>query len=126
MERARPYSVVPIHHYNRASVLGDSGRQRSRAGQSSSECRTGEIFVSPRHAFSNFEFLFRALKEADLILLVGARLNWILHFGLQPRFRAGVKILQIDLAPEEFHQNVPTTVPLLGDIGETVEAVRIL
>ncbi|KAH7693615.1 Thiamine pyrophosphate enzyme, partial [Aphelenchoides avenae] len=65
-----------------------------------------------------------ALKEADLILLVGARLNWILHFGLPPRFRQGVKIVQIEIAPEEFHQNVPTTVPLLGDIGETVEALR--
>lgn len=27
-----------------------------------------------------------ALGEADVILLVGARLNWILHFGLPPRF----------------------------------------
>lgn len=30
-----------------------------------------------------------ALQEADVILLLGARLNWILHFGLPPRFRPG-------------------------------------
>ncbi|KAK6011606.1 thiamine pyrophosphate enzyme, TPP binding domain protein, partial [Ostertagia ostertagi] len=60
-----------------------------------------------------------ALREADCIVLIGARLNWILHFGLAPRFNPSVKI---DI-PEEFHQNVPTTVPLLGDIGETLSSM---
>lgn len=35
----------------------------------------------------------RALQEADCIFLVGARLNWILHFGLPPRFHKSVKII---------------------------------
>jgi thiamine pyrophosphate-dependent acetolactate synthase large subunit-like protein len=30
-----------------------------------------------------------ALKKADVVVLLGARLNWILHFGLPPRFQAG-------------------------------------
>lgn len=38
---------------------------------------------------------YRALKEADVILLLGARLNWILHFGKPPRFSASVKIIQV-------------------------------
>uniref|UniRef100_A0A0N5A5C0 2-hydroxyacyl-CoA lyase n=1 Tax=Parastrongyloides trichosuri TaxID=131310 RepID=A0A0N5A5C0_PARTI len=66
-----------------------------------------------------------ALKEADLIILIGARLNWILHFGIEPRFNKDVKIIQIDITSEEFHQNVPTTVSLLGDIGDTIELLRI-
>ena len=37
----------------------------------------------------------RALQEADVILLLGARLNWILHFGLPPRFNSAVKIIQV-------------------------------
>ncbi len=41
-----------------------------------------------------------ALKEADLIILLGARLNWILHFGLPPRFNKDVKIIQIDINAE--------------------------
>ncbi|KAI6228633.1 Thiamine pyrophosphate enzyme domain containing protein [Aphelenchoides fujianensis] len=65
-----------------------------------------------------------ALKEADVVLLVGARLNWMLHFGHPPRFQRNVRIIAIDIAAEEFHQNVPTEVPLLGDIGETIEALR--
>lgn len=67
---------------------------------------------------------FSALKEADLVLLVGARLNWMLHFGRPPRFHPNVKVVCIDIWAEEFHQNAITQVPLLGDIGETVEAVN--
>lgn len=40
-----------------------------------------------------------ALKEADVVILIGARLNWILHFGLPPRFNPNVKIVQIDILP---------------------------
>lgn len=32
-----------------------------------------------------------ALSKADVILLIGARLNWILHFGKSPRFDKNVK-----------------------------------
>jgi 2-hydroxyacyl-CoA lyase 1 len=58
-----------------------------------------------------------ALKTADVIVLFGARLNWyiekrsvkssrILHFGRPPRFKKDVKIIQIDISPEEFGTNV--------------------
>lgn len=40
-------------------------------------------------------FLNRALQFADVIVLFGARLNWILHFGLPPRYRADVKFVQV-------------------------------
>ncbi len=56
-----------------------------------------------------------ALKEADLILLMGARLNWIMHFGQPPRFRPDVRVVQIDIAPEEIGTNVPAEVALAGD-----------
>uniref|UniRef100_A0A7S3NBC2 2-hydroxyacyl-CoA lyase n=1 Tax=Euplotes harpa TaxID=151035 RepID=A0A7S3NBC2_9SPIT len=56
-----------------------------------------------------------ALKDADVIVLASARLNWILHFGLPPRFRKGVKIIQIENDPKEFHQNVKSEVILYGD-----------
>jgi|TARA_Y100000310_G_scaffold345310_1_gene463630 2-hydroxyacyl-CoA lyase 1 len=56
-----------------------------------------------------------ALKEADVILLMGARLNWIMHFGLPPRFAEDVRILQMDIAAEEISTNVPAEVALVGD-----------
>lgn len=62
----------------------------------------------------------RALLQADVILLIGARLNWILHFGLPPRFDPNVKIIQVDLCAEEMGNNVRPAVALLGDIGAVV------
>ena len=42
-----------------------------------------------------YTFVLRALSQADVIFLFGARLNWILHFGKPPRFRPDVKIIQV-------------------------------
>ncbi|XP_072431796.1 2-hydroxyacyl-CoA lyase 1 isoform X2 [Chiloscyllium punctatum] len=63
----------------------------------------------------------RALQNADVILLLGARLNWILHFGHPPRFRADVKIIQVDLCAEELGNNVKPVAALLGDVNAVVE-----
>ncbi|TPX36510.1 hypothetical protein SmJEL517_g01354 [Synchytrium microbalum] len=59
-----------------------------------------------------------ALKGADVIVLLGARLNWILHFGQAPRFMKGVKIIHVDIKPEEMGNNVygAQTVPLFGHL----------
>src|SRR4029453_2967166 len=62
-----------------------------------------------------------ALQSADVVLLMGARLNWIMHFGLPPRFSKDVKIIQLDIAPEQMGQNAPTQVALLGD-GKAIVA----
>ena len=56
-----------------------------------------------------------ALREADLVFLMGARLNWIMHFGLPPRFNKKVRIVQLDISPEAIGNNVPTEVALVGD-----------
>ena len=56
-----------------------------------------------------------ALKEADVIFLMGARLNWIMHFGLPPRFSKDVRIIQLDVSAEEIGTNVPAEVALVGD-----------
>ena len=55
------------------------------------------------------------LKNADVIFLAGARLNWILHFGAPPRFHKDVKIIQLDNDALEMHTNIKATVPLVGD-----------
>lgn len=59
----------------------------------------------------------RALQAADVIVLFGARLNWILHFGLPPRYQADVKFIQIDICAEELGNNVRPSVTLLGDVN---------
>ena len=65
-----------------------------------------------------------ALKEADLIILLGARLNWILHFGEPPKFRPDVKIVQVDISSEELGRTNGVGEPSLGlvsDVGAFVK-----
>ncbi|ANB11953.1 putative indolepyruvate decarboxylase family protein [Sugiyamaella lignohabitans] len=57
-----------------------------------------------------------ALKNADVILLLGARLNWILHYGDSPKFSDNVKIIQVDSAAEELGNNSGN--PELGIAGD--------
>ena len=56
-----------------------------------------------------------ALQQADVIFLMGARFNWIFHFGLPPRFAPDVKVIQLDISPEEIGHNKPSEVALVGD-----------
>ena len=66
-----------------------------------------------------------ALKEADVVLIFGARLNWILHFGDIPKWNAEARLVQIDISPEEIGRNRGD--PELGIIGDiNVVASQIL
>ena len=56
-----------------------------------------------------------ALQQADVVFLMGARFNWILHFGLPPRYNKDVRVIQLDIEPEAMHQNKPAEVALVGD-----------
>ena len=80
----------------------------------------GKGVVDDEHALSVAPARGLALQEADVVVLVGARLNWIMHFGLPPRFDAKVKIIQIDIHGEEIGRNVPAEVGLVGDIKAVV------
>ena len=64
-----------------------------------------------------------ALGGTDTVLLLGARLNWMLHFGIAPRWSNKLKIIQVDLCAEELHNSVQATVALQGDIRATVKAM---
>ncbi|XP_046655286.1 2-hydroxyacyl-CoA lyase 1-like isoform X1 [Daphnia pulicaria] len=64
-----------------------------------------------------------ALQKADVILVLGARLNWILHFGRPPRFDSKVKIIQVDILPEEVHNSVQSSVALVGDVGAIMNQI---
>jgi 2-hydroxyacyl-CoA lyase 1 len=75
----------------------------------------GKGVVSDDHPLSVAPARSLALQKADAVLLIGARLNWILHFGLPPRFAKGVKTIQLDIAPEEIGANVAAEVALVGD-----------
>ncbi len=64
-----------------------------------------------------------AISRADTVLLVGARLNWLLGHGESPQWSADAAFIQVDIAMSEFDSNQPIAVPLAGDIGSVMSAL---
>lgn len=64
------------------------------------------------------------LKDSDVVLLIGARLNWLLSHGKGKTWGdAPKKFIQIDIEPKEMDSNVEIVAPLVGDIGSCVQAL---
>jgi len=70
------------------------------------------------------------LPEADVVMLIGARLNWLLSQGkgktwggASPKAWGGQKFVQIDISPQEADSNVRIDAPVVGDIGSCVSAM---
>jgi oxalyl-CoA decarboxylase len=64
------------------------------------------------------------LKDADVVMLIGARLNWLLSHGKGKTWGdAPKKFIQVDIEPKEMDSNVEIAAPLVGDIGSCVQAL---
>src|SRR5712672_2720010 len=64
------------------------------------------------------------LPEADVVLLIGARLNWLLSHGKGKTWGdAPKKFIQIDIEPKEMDSNVEIVAPVVGDVGSCVSAL---
>src|SRR6195256_6492576 len=70
------------------------------------------------------------LPEADVVMLIGARLNWLLSQGkgktwggASPKTWGGQKFVQIDISPQEADSNVRIDAPVVGDIGSCVSTM---
>jgi len=64
-----------------------------------------------------------ALRKADVVMLVGARLNWLLGHGEAPQWNPEAKFIQVDIEPTELDSNQPIAAPLIGDVGSVIEAL---
>src|SRR5258705_1851986 len=64
------------------------------------------------------------LKDADVVIMIGARLNWLLSHGKGKTWGdAPKKFVQIDIEPKEMDSNVEIAAPVVGDIGSCVSAL---
>jgi oxalyl-CoA decarboxylase len=64
------------------------------------------------------------LKDSDVVLMIGARLNWLLSHGKGKNWGdAPKKFIHIDIEPREMDSNVEIAAPLVGDIGSCVAAL---
>ncbi len=65
-----------------------------------------------------------ALRHADVVLVLGARLNWILHFGEHPKWNSKAKIVQVDINADVIGQNAgDATLGVIADVGAFVLAL---
>jgi oxalyl-CoA decarboxylase len=64
------------------------------------------------------------LKDSDVVVLIGARLNWLLSHGKGKSWGdAPKKFIQVDIEPKEMDSNVEIAAPVVGDIGSCVTAL---
>lgn len=61
----------------------------------------GKGVVPDSHSLNTTSARSTALAHADVVLLFGARLNWILHYGEPPKYLPNVKLVQVDISAEE-------------------------
>lgn len=62
------------------------------------------------------------MEQSDVVLVLGARLNWMLSFG-RGKWNPAMKFIQLDVDPEEMDVNVPIAAPVVGDMGLSLDAM---
>ena len=62
------------------------------------------------------------MEKADVVMILGARLNWMLSFG-KGKWNPEMKFIQLDVEPQEIDVNVPIAAPVVGDLGLSLDAV---
>ena len=64
------------------------------------------------------------LKDSVVVMLIGARLNWLLSHGKGKTWgEAPKKFIQVDIEPREMDSNVEIVAPVVGDVGSSVNAL---
>jgi thiamine pyrophosphate-dependent acetolactate synthase large subunit-like protein len=66
----------------------------------------------------------KAFTEADIVLAVGTRFNWVIQFGRPPRFAADLKVIHVDVNPAQLGHNRAVDVPIAGDARAVLEQLR--
>jgi len=85
----------------------------------------GKGLLPDAHPLNTSAARSQVLASADVILVLGARLNWILHFGLPPKFSSNVKMIQVDICPEEVGRNGSDgSLGIVGDINIVVPQIQ--
>jgi len=80
--------------------------------------------VPEDHALAFLNARSPAFAEADVLLAVGTRFNWVVQFGRPPRFGAELKVIHVDVNPAQLGHNRAVDVPIAGDARAVLEQLR--
>jgi thiamine pyrophosphate-dependent acetolactate synthase large subunit-like protein len=125
-------AVALLARAERPLIIGGSGVWWSDAGaalQAFVDATGIPFYTTPLSRGSipedhELAFLFarvKAFAEADVLLNVGTRFNYVIQFGRAPRFAADLKVIQVDVDPTELGHNRPADVPIFGDARAVLE-----
>src|SRR5918912_3155853 len=82
----------------------------------------GRGVVPDDHPYSYLTMRSNAFQEADLIIVLGTRMNYVIGHALPPRFRAEAKIARIDIDSEEMGLSARNIdIPLVGDCKSVLQ-----
>jgi acetolactate synthase-1/2/3 large subunit len=77
--------------------------------------------VPEDHALAFMNARSKAFTEADVMLTVGTRFNWVIQFGRPPRFAKDLKVIHVDINPTQLGWNREADVPIVGDARAVLE-----
>jgi thiamine pyrophosphate-dependent acetolactate synthase large subunit-like protein len=77
--------------------------------------------VPEDHALAFLNARVKAFAEADAMLVVGSRFNYVIQFGRPPRFARDLKVIHVDVNPTELGHNRQPDVPIAGDARAVLE-----
>ncbi|CAL9064460.1 2-hydroxyacyl-CoA lyase-like [Musa acuminata AAA Group] len=83
----------------------------------------GKGLVPDTHELAATAARSLAIGQCDVALIVGARLNWLLHFGEPPRWSKDVKFILVDISTEEIELRKPH-LGLVGDAKRVLELIN--
>jgi len=76
------------------------------------------------HSLAFLNARSKAFTEADVVLAVGTRFNWVIQFGRPPRFAADLKVIHVDINPTQLGHNRAVDVPIAGDARAVLDQLR--
>ena len=74
------------------------------------------------HPLSALSCRSTIMETADVVMLIGARLNWLLSRG-HGKWNPATKFIQLDVDPQEMDCNRPIAAPVVGDMTASIEAI---
>ena len=84
---------------------------------------TGRGTLPDDHPMSVNAARSTALSQADLLIAMGARFNWIFQLGNPAKYAPGVRIVQVDLVPEEIYSGANVELGIVADCAATAASL---